>query len=136
MKLEAPIKKNISVPNNLQFSNREPITNNLDADEINNVIEESKDEESWSSYLSKDLLLEDPEEEKKTQAFNNVNYKRQQLNVSPHRKSNLTEGQNNFHRKDSEITKHLNCPPSIQEQSENNSSISDVIDDEEFERKF
>ena len=86
--------------------------------------------------MSKDLLLEDPEEEKKTQALNNVNYKRQQLNVSPYRKSNLTEGQNNFHRKDSEITKHLNCPPSIQEQSENNSSISDVIDDEEFERKF
>ena len=139
MKLEAPSKQaNLTSnagPNSVKIINQV----NQPMFFENSVIRESKEdaEDSFSSFVSKDYMLEEPEEEKKVHIPHNTNFVRQTFNVSPYkRSSNVVDSNNNFHRKDSEETKHLLNPQSNQEQSELNSLTSDEIDDEEFERKF
>lgn len=139
MKLEGPSKQANLATNS--GSNSVKIMNlaNQPVSFANPAIRESKEdaEDSFSSFVSKDYILEEPEEEKKVHIPNNTNFLRQTLNISPYKRSNnIVDSNNNFHRKDSEETKHLLNPQSNQEQSELNSLTSDEIDDEEFERKF
>lgn len=138
MRLEAPAKRGITTSKIVLNAGKAANLQNQSESNSNWVIEESKEEvdDTLSSFVSKDYMLEEHEEEKKVQVVNNTNFVRQTLNVAGYKRSKFINDSNNFHRKDSEETKHLNYPQSINGHSEVNSMMSDDIDDEEFEKKF
>ena len=86
---------------------------------------------SLSSYISRNALKEDLPGENKSMHIRNNQIKRKSIVGLP----NQDETGASFHRKDSEITKHLIHNNSIKEPTNSQSSSSDEMDDLEYKSR-
>ena len=96
---------------------------------VNSNLEGS--DSSLSSYISRNALKEDLPGENKSMHIRNNQIKRKSILGLP----NQDETGASFHRKDSEITKHLIHNNSIKEPTNSQSSSSDEMDDLEYKSR-